>query len=70
MLISKGAVGISGSKQILYSCPTSPLNNENAVAGWYRFNNAVYIKSIIPLTNECRLFYHLVHSWKGKNDKN
>lgn len=24
------------NKQILYSCPTSPLNNENAVAGWYR----------------------------------
>ena len=38
--------------------------------GGIGFNNAVYIKSIIPLTNECRLFYHLVHSWKGKNDKN
>ena len=24
------------NKQILYPCPTSPLNNENAVAGWYR----------------------------------
>jgi len=38
--------------------------------GGIGFNNVVYIKSIIPLTNECRLFYHLVHSWKGKNDKN